>query len=546
MNMSYGRTTQSQPITIKNRNNTTTIGQITPKNSSSSTTSSYLPLSTSHNKSGGGGTSPGRSSSSASISRRGNERKESISSNTSGGGGGITPSSGTQQIFPFSPSSPMKHFIGPNLATDPLDINTMARKCHVDATTGTVRLTEEDEDQITPTATSSSGLLSSYQRSDPTKVLNTDYPSTPSQLEALSNNYADMTLGTPAPRKLSLVIKKDVTTIEYPDYVNCSPSDAAQVTARPISYVPKPKVSDDGSGDYAFMDPKKIGGGLTTMTTTTKKSPLVTINTNQEKFQSFGSAFKPISSNTDDLVIRNTNYVNKAGSPKPAINSVLNRQLSEKRGLSIDGVNPETMGYEILQVRSDNSIQNKKIVLSRPNSVNSEKITSTNNCNLNRPNSANSDRLPVISSSSSSSTLCGSSSSSTLCGGGSKSQSPSSSTSTIRPQSLGDIGGGSRPESVTDFNTGTTTTTTTLSTLNAAATSRPPSVSSERELHYASLDLPTKTDDGIESSSGSPSPNTGGSGSGSAVGGSQSQQPAFTYAKIDFVKSESLKATKSN
>ncbi|PNF28092.1 hypothetical protein B7P43_G12254 [Cryptotermes secundus] len=78
--------------------------------------------------------------------------------------------------------------------------------------------------------------------------------------------------------------------------------------------------------------------------------------------------------------------------------------------------------------------------------------------------------------------------------------------------------------------------------------SRPPSVSSERELHYASLDLAPSGSEGedgsrsphsirtqgslTESSTSSPSPNPVNQGTG---------EPAFTYAEIDFAKSEGLR-----
>jgi hypothetical protein len=80
------------------------------------------------------------------------------------------------------------------------------------------------------------------------------------------------------------------------------------------------------------------------------------------------------------------------------------------------------------------------------------------------------------------------------------------------------------------------------------ASSRPPSVSSERELHYASLDLAPSGSEGedgsrsphsirtqgslTESSTSSPSPNPVNQAAG---------EPAFTYAEIDFAKSEGLR-----
>lgn len=84
---------------------------------------------------------------------------------------------------------------------------------------------------------------------------------------------------------------------------------------------------------------------------------------------------------------------------------------------------------------------------------------------------------------------------------------------------------------------------------SSPASSRPPSVSSERELHYASLDLAPSGSEGedgsrsphtiktqgslTESSTSSPSPNPINQGSG---------ESAFTYAEIDFAKSEGLRS----
>lgn len=83
---------------------------------------------------------------------------------------------------------------------------------------------------------------------------------------------------------------------------------------------------------------------------------------------------------------------------------------------------------------------------------------------------------------------------------------------------------------------------------SSPASSRPPSVSSERELHYASLDLAPSGSEGedgsrsphtikaqgslTESSTSSPSPNPISQGTG---------ESAFTYAEIDFSKSEGLR-----
>lgn len=75
-------------------------------------------------------------------------------------------------------------------------------------------------------------------------------------------------------------------------------------------------------------------------------------------------------------------------------------------------------------------------------------------------------------------------------------------------------------------NSQTTTTTT-------AITSRPPSVSSERELHYASLDLPK-----YSSSAATPLASHGNQLSATIQNPiAAAEAPTFTYAQIDFVKS---------
>lgn len=390
------------------------------------------------------------------------------------GGKRIRCDSKDSGIFPFSPSSPMKHF-STNPQNDSMDVNTLPRKCLVDGRSGTIKLSEEEDFSIDP---DTPPIIQ-----DPTKILNTEAINP--VLESLSNDYADMRLGS------SHQIKKQrdncglavIKSFDEPDYVNCNPAQKKCLQQIPVTKI------DDNSGDYAFMNPSK----------SLKKSLLVQISS--DKIPSYvGGGFKPIQSNSSEFNLNQKPLINRKN---------------------------DSGGYEILQVRSDNSLMKKKrTLLSRPNSVNGEKISSKNSSSTsnlcNRPNSANSERLPAISSSSSSSTLCSTTSStSTLCG--SKCQSPST-----RPQSFADSGS-SRPESVSSI------------TDSNHITSRPPSVSSERELHYASLDLPPSkmetdeqaTGELINSSSANTSPNISGQ--------TSQQQPAFTYAQIDFVKSEGLK-----
>src|SRR5262249_31944492 len=91
----------------------------------------------------------------------------------------VTPSGSHPAMFPFSPSSQKS-----------MDENNLPRKCLVDATTGVLRLSEEEEPPIT---------TMSFAKN--IKVLNTDVPMDTStclmrpQVDVLSNEYADMTLG---------------------------------------------------------------------------------------------------------------------------------------------------------------------------------------------------------------------------------------------------------------------------------------------------------------------------------------------------------------
>lgn len=473
----------------------------------------------------------------------------------------VTPSGSHPSIFPFSPGSPNKQFS----SQTPMDENNLPRKCLVDASTGTLRLSEDDT-----TAEHSNNSWSQQSSVDlSSKILNTDVymdaPSTPvvqPVVDKLSNDYADMTIRSKKPKTPEQ--KTDIVS----DYVNCSPLTAG--LSKPITN----KTNSIPSRDYEIMnpaltrktpvaapepqvDPQPLPAATTPVSM--KKFALITINSNPDKLLASASTktnlvgFKPISSLDEQLMKCNTKDLSSSSSSswRPRYTSAFSRQLSEK-GSQDQQQQGESSPYELLQMRTESSIPFQGRVLSRPNSVNSEKIPSSSSAagltNLTRPNSANSDRLPTISTSSSSSTLCGSSSSSqTLCG--SKCQSPLTTATTTRPQSFSEIE--PRPESV-----------------GSHIASRPPSVSSERELHYASLDLPppssekstTKVENTDatmlslataaanakaaasstgDSSSSSPSPNAG------TATDTQTDQPTFTYAQIDFIRSESMNVAQS-
>jgi insulin receptor substrate 1 len=415
----------------------------------------------------------------------------------------VTPSSGSQAtIFPFSPGSPIKHF-------DPADDSSLPRKCLVDGTTGTIRLSEDDIIEEEPRTPVPMEMTVNCEK----------------RVETLSSDYAVMSLGEPVSKKPNLAatpvqIKPSPPSAnsshflldpdsENHDYINCIPNAPFINTSKIVTPKPITPVAHDltrRDGDYALMNPVKTAA-LSPVPpasnnsehppqTATRKSLLLTLSS-QEKLNS-NLGFMPISE--DETSLRT--------------HPQLNRQVSEKsnRQLSSDS------GYEMLARPS----------LSRPNSVNSEKIKSSSNSLVsNRPSSANSERLALSSTSSSTSTLC-------------EIRSQSSSSQTLRHMMdtsavPSPLSGHSRPESVSS---------------DIHMTSRPPSVTSERELHYASLDLPpcssnnphttSTTAQKMDVDQTSPSPQQTSSSSSSAS--SQQSQPAFTYAQIDFQRSESLKA----
>lgn len=408
----------------------------------------------------------------------------------------VTPSSGSQAtIFPFSPTSPN---------------NFEERKVLVDGTNGSIKISEDDtieEEPRTPVPMGMTGIIENH-------------------VENLSSDYAIMNIGEPVSKKPNLAATPVQIKPSPPqsansshfllnadsgnqDYINCMPnamptpcSSSKIVTPKPIT--PVQQACNEAS-DYALMNPLKTASSpiqsqsdTSPPHTASKKSLFLTLSS-QEKLNNSNSCFKPIVE--DDSSSSSSSSVNRN-------HPLLYRQVSEK-GLQ--------------QQSNDSSYEILRPSLSRPNSVNSEKIKCAMGFLSNRPSSA------LSSTSSSTSTLC-------------ESRSQNSSSQTLRhlkdtsavpsPMSVT-----SRPESVS-------------SDIHMA--SRPPSVtSSERELHYASLDLPQSSStlpysaqkmdvDQKMDFSTSPSPQQTSSSSSSAS--SQQSQPAFIYAQIDFVKSESLKA----
>ncbi|XP_052897580.1 serine-rich adhesin for platelets [Anopheles moucheti] len=483
----------------------------------------------------------------------------------------VTPSGSQPTIFPFSPASPTKPF-------------------------ATASNHEQDVPKVEP-------------------------------LEDLSQNYAELSLGrqqlqqqhhqvdmpSPTTRKLSTgsrgsgSFSKLQIMPSQPDYVNYCPNTPptdgmnVQLNVQPAS---RKRFEDDGAGDYALMNPASsrklsttsmgtgtlgvhtlplatttLATGSIPSTTDSVSPPVLVARKSTLLLSSPQMGFKPITSSQDaELLLHSKLPMASANSPK-ALN------LARRTGEPV-------FSFTDQHQHQLPPLQRSISTGTRPSSVNSELIGKV--CTIasgptggtippssgvsTRPNSANSERLPVISATSSSA-----SSTSTLCE--SKNQSPTASSTALATMGTSSTTTspsvpGSRPDSVSSIT-------------DPNIVSRPPSVSSERELHYASLDLPpcskqqpvaspyspgtlmllagsassnnntsnnnntggvTKMDvdeplpgsneprssiDVINSSSPSPSS------SGCNLHQQQQQQPvrcaAFTYAKIDFVRSQAQK-----
>ncbi|XP_053662016.1 pneumococcal serine-rich repeat protein [Anopheles marshallii] len=450
-------------------------------------------------------------------------------------------------------------------------------------------------------------------------------------LEDLSQNYAELSIGrqqlqqqqnqvdmpSPTIRKLSTgsrgsgsfnKLHLPSASFGQPDYVNYCPNTPpvdgmnVQLNVQPPS---RNRFEDDGAGDYALMNPASsrklsttsMGMGtlgvhtsplaITTLatgsfpsTTDSVSPPVLVARKSTLLLSSPQMGFKPITSSQDaELLSHSKLPMGSANSPK-ALN------LARRTGEPV-------FSFTDQHQHQLPPLQRSISTGTRPNSVNSELIgkvgtitSGPTGCTIaagagvsTRPNSANSERLPVISATSSSA-----SSTSTLCE--SKNQSPTASSTALATMGSSSTTTspsvpGSRPDSVSSIT-------------DPNIVSRPPSVSSERELHYASLDLPpcskqppvaspyapgtlmllagnasgnnnssnsnstggvTKMDvdeplPGSNESrssfdvtnSSSPSPSSSGC---NLHQQQQQQQPvrcaAFTYAKIDFVRSQAQK-----
>lgn len=366
-------------------------------------------------------------------------------------------------------------------------------------------------------------------------------------LDVLSNDYADMTLGSGSSTNTNSIrnsgpmlspkenIKKLKSSFfgcnsideNSTGYTNCSSSRNTSMSKNDAIVGTRKDCSkkSDNAGDYAIMNPAvKLPFSPTTTTPIphqTKKSLLVTTNNNPDKVlantqsKTHNEGFKPIASLADKEAMQG-----KVIPPLSAFSRQHSAPVNKERKPSSDS------GYELLELRGSISTHtvggNSRGT--RPNSVNSEKTSFTP---MMRPNSANSERQLSsfsLTAATQNNKECSSlaSSSSTLCSSG----------TITRPQSSTFLSSGSdysqtsRPSSVVSV-------VDPHQTSNNAVTSRPSSVSSERELHYASLDLPPCSSSSAVTVANNHSnsvnvsiqnPNTA------------AEAPSFTYAQIDFIK----------
>lgn len=246
--------------------------------------------------------------------------------------------------------------------------------------------------------------------------------------------------------------------------------------------VPRTKTnssSSDDYGEYAIMRPTNINEQRKSFpnitNTITKLSGLTMANLKP-------CVFKPIVEPKDD----------RLGTVSPKPGDVAPHRSYEN--LRSSDCASETSKSDSLEGNYETLRACISPKLSRPGSVNSDKRNS-------RPGSVSSDKSNISRPSSVSSEVTKGS----LSRPSSVSSELGSTTSTIV---------GSRPESV-----------------NAECV-RPPSVTSEKELHYASLDLAPMDEDGTRS------PRTKGD---IARSPTPSSSEHFTYAEIDFIKSEGMK-----
>lgn len=511
----------------------------------------------------------------------------------------------SNSIFPFSPSSPKAHHQTAFAVSVPSPTAATNRKCLIDATNGTLHLAAASLDEAAEEMRASAAALTAGQHRvlvEQPKVQNKDQ--TPMQVDTLSSDYADMTLepksaaatitttGAAAvagylllnlyfifilyctkKRKhwihilsmfllsvsIFVFICSNINLFRYrrsnPATVTTAPLTAQLQRTKPCN-LQRPSLSsarETTNADYTLMKPSypypkkkpllvQINNNLTNATS----------KTNATAFRSIATAGGSSSGSSGG----------GSGSTTPST-----PPLSATSSAAAAGSGP----YEML--------------LARSNSVAQEKITSTagvvkqlNTMPLMRSTSANSERMqlsPVIVLQPTASSGCSSQSNSPIVtASSSATTSSSSSTSTLCGEqvSAGKTTHHGRPAAnlaavmvaVQRASSNDSAASDDSNEAAAVGASRPPSVSSERELYYASLDLPNSTSSGSTATSGtatatasmhstpgtptsadddSNGPRTAAAQSSAVSCSPAAQQPAtaagiFSYAQIDFVKCE--------
>lgn len=310
-------------------------------------------------------------------------------------------------IFPFSPNSPNSGTNKQIFSSQPTNnCEDQKRKCLVDGTTGTLRLSECESDSTYPTTS---------QNSKTGKIT----------LDGLSSDYADMTLGSSGKHSMrntgpTLSPKENIKKLKS-SFFGCNKIDENKMDCSSASNSQKHQATtvttpttpttpttnsinlfkcDENTSDYTIMNPVLPGRRIvaqqpplhsmstssSTIPMTSKKTALVTSNNNPDKIlaqvKTSFDGFKPIASRADK-------EISQQKSKSPA-NTSFNRQHSApvEKGRKPSS---DCGAYELLELRASSSATavttgNR---IARPNSVNSEKTTFTP---LMRPNSANSER----------------------------------------------------------------------------------------------------------------------------------------------------------
>ncbi|ETN66446.1 hypothetical protein AND_001767 [Anopheles darlingi] len=396
----------------------------------------------------------------------------------------VTPSGSQATIFPFSPGSPTKPFPGAASGS------------------GTAATKEPLED-----------LSQNYAELSLSKKAAGALVGGPEGPMSSSSNSSNSSSANASNRRTSTGNR--TAPLAEPEYVNFWPPAGGRTTSNPTtptdSGTPTPlttarsrsTIDEDVAGDYALMNPaatssrkpstssmgsSTFGGSGMIPSTANAAAPVATDSGNTtppvlavKKSIAFLSnnqmGFKPIASSQDtDLLHRSTTTV-VAQRPN------FGRQLSEWRVFTAEPMEATVGSHGSTMTVRPNSVNSEMIGASRGAATaaaaaaaasssmaggSSGAVAGSYGSGATRPSSANSERLPPIISATSSSA----SSTSTLCE--SKNQSPSASCTAIATAT------GPRPDSVSSIT-------------DPHIISRPPSVSSERELHYASLDLPPCT-----------------------------------------------------